>query len=306
LSDPTNVSANYYAGYCFYLAGAKPDAIKSFWRLAKAFPSRKEGIQARQYLVKIDPDFAKNDSSESKTSQVDGTQTTSSAKSSNVSKTASGTEHQATAREVVDSLVEVKRSIGKLANVSPAFIDTVKDVLVAVPLPILSFIKLKGGSVVVTPSVVEHDMRIQNTTPRGWTENFDWKSSPALTQGTQVVISQFRLDSQTNEYVDTTREIGVLRHELGQALDHCMGEFTQSADFKQAYYADAAAVPEEYKQKLNYFLQKSTSGPSETFAELFCFRSGGETDAPRKESCSLVHTYFPLCEKQMEKRLKQL
>ena len=45
LVDPSNVAANYYAGYCFYTAGRRDEAIKSFWRLARAYPTRREGYR---------------------------------------------------------------------------------------------------------------------------------------------------------------------------------------------------------------------------------------------------------------------
>jgi len=178
--------------------------------------------------------------------------------------------------------------------------------LVAIPVPILLFWKNGGGSVLVSPSVVEHDMRIQNTAPRGWGDDFDWKASPALTSGGQVVISSNRFDSKSGEYIDTTPELGVVRHEAGHAIDYLMNNFTETDEFKHAYLLDSAQVPDEFRKRLDYFLQKASSGPQETFAELFCYRLGGETDSHRKETCELVHKYFPLSEKELEKRLSKL
>ncbi|MBU6454026.1 MAG: hypothetical protein KGS72_19760 [Cyanobacteria bacterium REEB67] len=287
LANPSNVSATYYAGYSFYLAGRKAEAIKSFWRLANAYPTRREGIQARDFLKRLDPDFAKNDGAAAQPAAA---------------VTASAPAKKVTARAVVDALVQVKPGTGKLANCTPEFVAKIKEMLVAMPLPILKFWLAQGGSVLIAPSVVEHDMRIQNTMPRGWGDGYDWKNSPALTHGTQVVIGQYRLDSRTNEYVDTSEEIGVIRHEAGHAIDHCLGDYTESGDFKHAYLLDVAKVPDEYRQRLDYFLQKADSGPSETFAELFCFHMGGET-ANRVEICELAHKYFPLADKEVQKQL---
>ena len=194
---------------------------------------------------------------------------------------------------------------GKLANVSPEFVAAVKEMLVTVPLPILIYFRDHGGSIVVAPAVVENDYRLQNTVPRGWDGDHDWKNSPALTHGKQVQIGQFRLDPRTGEYVDTTAELGVVRHELGHAVDHCLGYYSSSEEFKHPYLLDVGKVPAEYSGKLDYFLQKAGSGPSETFAELFCHYVGGET-ANRVETCELTHKYFPSADKAMQAKLNTL
>lgn len=311
LSEPTNVSANYYAGYCFYLAGRRNEAITSFWRLARAFPTRREGIQALAYLRQIDADFAKHYASKSLSvagNQVQGSLSRDSTGGESTQSQANSerTVPKLSAKAIVDRLVEVKPSAGKNPNVSPSFTRLVKDLVVAMPLPVLRLLLDQGARIVVVSSAVEHDMRIQNTAPRGWDSSFSWKESPALTQGSKVVMSQFRADSRSGEAISTTEEIGVLRHETGHAVDYCLGQFSDTPEFKHAYALESARVPDEHKQRLDYFLQKSSTGPSETFAELFCYSTGGETDAGRKESCELVHKYFPQCELLMTKRLAAL
>ena len=106
--------------------------------------------------------------------------------------------------------------------------------------------------------------------------------------------------------MDTTGELGVVRHETGHALDDCLGWFSNTEEFKHPYLLDLAQVPAEQSGKLHYFLQKAERGPTETFAELFCYKMGGQIDRGRKEVGELVHRYFPLSEKAMEKRLADL
>jgi tetratricopeptide (TPR) repeat protein len=301
IADPTNVSANYYAGYCFYLAGKRNEAVRSFWRLARAFPSRKEGLQAREYLKKIDPDFAKNSSGAVFSANSGTHQTTSVSTIGDVAQSRA----KPSARSLVNNLVSVKRSAGKNANVSNEYVEKIKELLVTMPLSVLLLMRDKGGSVMIVSSVVEHDMRIQNTVPRGWDADFNWKDSPALTHGKQVVVSQYRNDPRTGEVIETSREIGVVRHEFGHAIDHCLNDFTESAEFKHAHYLDAAKVPDEYRAKLDYYLQRDRGGPSETFAELYCYSQGGETDK-RQEACELVKKYFLLCDAEMQKQLAKL
>lgn len=285
VNDPNNEIANYYAGYCFYLAGRPAQAIASLRRLCRRQSGSKEAAQAQALLRRIDPDFGKE---------------VPPAASSPVEKV-----RPATARELVAAMIKIQPGTGRLPDVSNAFVEKVKEMLVTVPLPILLLLRREGAQVVVGPSVVEHDQRIQNTAPRGWSGDYNWKQSPALTHGRKVFMAQYRLDGRTGEYVDTSPEVGVVRHELGHALDHCLGDYTETDAFKHAYLLDAAKVPDEYQEKLHYFLQKADSGPSETFAELFCYRVGGETDS-RQEKCELVHKYFPNARAEMVKMLNGL
>lgn len=288
MNDPNNEIANYYAGYCFYLAGRPAQAIVSLRRLCRRQSASKESSQARALLRQIDPDFGKE--APAATASV----------APPVEKV-----RPATARELVTAMIKIQPGTGKLPNVTNAFVEKVKEMLVTVPVPVLLFLQKEGAQVVVGPSVVEHDQRIQNTAPRGWSGDYNWKQSPALTHGRKVFMAQYRLDGRTGDYVDTSPEVGVVRHELGHALDHCLGDYTETDAFKHAYLLDAAKVPDEYQDKLHYFLQKADSGPSETFAELFCYRVGGETDN-RQEKCELVHKYFPNARSEMVKMLSGL
>ena len=58
IASPSNAAANYYAGYCFYLAGKRAESCSSFWRLVKNNPSSKEAADARTLLQKLDPNYA--------------------------------------------------------------------------------------------------------------------------------------------------------------------------------------------------------------------------------------------------------
>lgn len=124
LSEPTNVSANYYAGYCFYLAGRRSEAISSFWRLARAFPTRREGIQALAYLKQIDGDFAKHYASTSLSVAGNQVQGSLSRASAGVSASQSQSNNEKlvpklSAKEIVERLVEVKPSAGKKSQCFP-------------------------------------------------------------------------------------------------------------------------------------------------------------------------------------------
>jgi hypothetical protein len=294
--DPNNASAAYYAAYCLYLAGKREDAVNSFWQLVDKLPSRKESMMARQVLQQIDPAYAKHSAGSALTSSSQSTK--------------GGISHAAvpkaeTVQDLINGLVQVTPPQGKLPPVTPSFVQSIKQMLTDVPIPVLRLLRSREGHICVLPSVVEKDFRIQNTTPRGWDDSASWKDSPAMCSGQDVVVSQYRYDGRTGDYAENTNDLGVVRHELGHAVDYCLEYVSTTEDFKHAYYLDAAKVPEESRTKLDYFLQRGTAGPSEVFAELCCYMFGGETGG-RKESCELVRKYFQLSESELEKRLKEL
>ena len=292
--EPKNATAGYYAAYSFYLAGKREQSVTIFWQLVNTLPDRKESGMARELLKRIDPDYAKH----SANSTADA--------SPQPAKTSFPQRRIETAQELVDALVTVEPPKGKVPAVTPSFTRSIKEMLVAIPLPVLRILNNEDGHIRIMPSVVEMDYRIQNTTPHGWNDSASWKDSPALCHGKSVVISQYRNDQRTGEYVQTTNELGVVRHELGHAIDNCMDSFSQTESFKHAYYLDAANVPQELRTKLDYFLQSGWSGPSEVFAELCCHKFGGETDRGRIELCELVKRNFPLTDQELEKRLNEL
>jgi tetratricopeptide (TPR) repeat protein len=296
-ADPNNVSACYYAGYCYYLSGKREQAIDTFWKLVRAFPSRKEAVSALDMLKRIDSEYSKHATealSSSQSADANGGHAAARPAAENIS-----------AEALVAGLIQVKRSTGKLPNVSSGFVDQIKTMLTSLPKPILLLLRNGGCHVCISPSVVESDYRIQNTTPRGWSES-SWKNSPAMFDGQDVVISENQADMRTGEYVSTANETGVVRHETGHAVDHCFRYFSKTEEFKHAYFMDRGAIPEAVRTKLEYFLQSDEAGPSEVFAELCCYKFGGETDDYRKELCELVHKYFPLCSQAQDKRLKQI
>ena len=293
LASPSNVAANYYAGYSFYLAGKRTESCRSFWRLLKTNPASKEAANATAMLKQLDPNYEKTVADQSN----------SAAAASLVSSVKPRA--KPTAQAILSAIIQVKPPKGKLAAVSPIFVDKIKEMCASAPLAVLIFLKEKGASIVIAPSIVENDMRLQNTVPRGWSDDHNWKNSPALTHGTQVQVGQFRMDARTGEYIDTTPEVGVVRHELGHALDHCLNGFTDTDEFRHPYLLDLAKVPPEHAAKLEYVMQKAGSGPSECFAELFCYNIGGETDN-RQEFCDLTHKYFPGAEKAMLKKMGEL
>ncbi|MCA9802743.1 MAG: hypothetical protein KC777_12300 [Cyanobacteria bacterium HKST-UBA02] len=292
-ADDSNPKAAYFAGYCAYLSGRRPESCRILWQLVDRHGDSPEAGAARKMLSQTDPAGAYR--------KARGASPVVS-KTSVSSSTAQSSE---TPKQLVDAIVTVHKPTGKFPAVTPTFVASIKDMLMALPESVLRTLRDKRGKVSIRPSVIEMDYRIQNTRPRGWTDGSSWANSPALTQGREVVVSQYRLDDSGNP-INTDSEIGVVRHEVGHALDYCLGSVSETEKFKHAYLLDAAKVPGDLRGRLDYYLQKSDAGPSEVFAELFNARFGGYTDRGRAGSSALVDSNFPLCKKIVDECLAKM
>lgn len=291
VAEPKNPKPIYYAGYCLYMSGRKEDAIKTFWILVDTIPNSAEAGLARDFLKRID----KNYNNHTKIAVLK-----SDAKSGSPVKT-----DLQSADFYIAKLIKVHPPRGKYPAVKMSYTNEIKRLLKDLPVPVLKALADNRAKISILPSIVERDFRMQNTVPRGWEEGTSWQNSTAFCQGTEVVISEYRIDQSTGEPVETTDEVGVIRHEVGHALDHCL-DISDSEEFKHAYRLEAARVPQEMRRKLDYYLQSGDGGPSETFAELFNDKFGGYTDSGRGNIASQVKNYFPNCKKILEQKLKAL
>lgn len=290
-AEPKNPKPIYYSGYCLYMSGRKEDAVKTFWHLVDTIPNSTEAGLAREFLKRID----RNYNNHSKIAVL---------KSDNKAGAITKSELQS-ADFYIGKLIVVHPPRGKYPPVSMSYTNEIRRLLKGLPVTVLKALTDNKAKISILPSIVERDFRMQNTVPRGWDEGTSWQNSTAFCQGTEVVISQYRIDRRTGDPVETTDEVGVIRHEVGHALDHCL-DISDSEEFKHAYRLEAARVPQEMRRKLDYYLQSGDGGPSETFAELFNDKYGGYTDSGRGNIASQVKTYFPNCNKILEQKLKAL
>jgi hypothetical protein len=69
---------------------------------------------------------------------------------------------------------------------------------------------------------------------------------------------------------------GVLRHELGHALDHCLGNMSQTRRMRSAYARGAEfAADLDAAGELGYYLHEGVEGRREAFAEAVAVALGG-------------------------------
>jgi hypothetical protein len=93
----------------------------------------------------------------------------------------------------------------------------------------------------------------------------------------RIVLAETYEDYETGLSVVCTDLAGVLRHEVGHALDRALGGTSASHDFRAAYLIGRLRVEEwNLRDQLEYFLNETVdAGAEETFAELVAIVTGG-------------------------------
>jgi len=298
-STPNSPVAYSYAANCYYVLGERKEAINLYWYVVKNFPNAKEAYTYRAFLKQIDANYAKNSNSRDNT-EVPKDMVA--AKTASASKAAPDHVEQST----IDSVIKVIKAEGGRPDVTASLIKQVKSVLAAYPAGLFDLMKQHNTKICLTPTMIDIEPGLQNTQPRGYEDGTSYKNCPGCYEYPKIIICEYTLKGANDEDWEAASDpVGTLRHELGHAFDSYVGEVSQTEQFKHAYYLDSGAITdEETKTQIAYFLQKDTGGPSETFAELFCYKYGGS--AVRKEHCTLVHSSFPRCAAILQKLIDGL
>lgn len=293
--DNNNPSAYYYLANCAYALGKRPEAIELYWGIVHKFGTTREAYYSRDFLKRIDPSYGKH-----------STSLPASPGPSTQSKSAATDNSSATTdkEKLIKDLLVVVRSQGNRPDVSQDLIGRVKQTLATYPAELLELLEARDIKIHLTPTTIDEDPRMQNTTPRGYEEGTSYKNCPGFFDGEKIVVCEYALrGSDDSAWEHTEDPLGTLRHELGHAFDRCLGHVSASEEFKHAYYLDVGHIDEEVKPRIAYFLQQSRNGPAETFAELMCYHFGGRTAHWQQARCQLVHSSFTEAASVAEQKL---
>ncbi len=146
---------------------------------------------------------------------------------------------------------------------------------------------------------------IRDNHPRGWPEWMTWENVDGVNlPGERRLVFPEKMRNRDGDEISCTRVAGVIRHEVGHAFDMVMrGKYrfySSSPAFQNAYRWDVRRMSLRTREELSYYLQKSTAGRQETFAEAFAIALGGGSDANKQTEFKQA---FRLVLKQVDKAI---
>lgn len=179
----------------------------------------------------------------------------------------------------------LKRCWREEPNLSVDFLNDARAARDSIPPQLWEKFAARGWTVHLTDLVVNAAPFLRGRQPRGWPADMTWENADAvhLPQHRMVVIASHRLN-RDGRRVAARRVGGVLRHELGHALDIAfnagVGRLSDSVAFRDSYAKDLAVL--EASDSLAYYVRNGRSGATETFAELLADWYGGGSDVGRQ------------------------
>jgi tetratricopeptide (TPR) repeat protein len=290
--DPNNVTAIYYCANSFLGAGQQKDAVKLYQFIIQSHAESGEATQSRSVLkaLKIDTGAATSPAAVAATSTVAKREAP------------SGPLSEAQKKVVIAEIVKVVRATKDRPEVSKSVIGEVQDALGQYPESLLVLLHKHGMHVRITPTMIDNDPELEHTQPRGYEDGATFRNCPGMFNGSDIILPEYMYQGDSDQITNNPGAIGTLRHELGHAIDRYMGNITGREDFRHQYYLDLGRIDDDVKAKLGYFVQKDRGGPSETFAELMCYKYGGRSGY-QKERNEQVHSSFKLTSAYIDKML---
>ncbi len=176
--------------------------------------------------------------------------------------------------------------IREYSSVSDSFRAELRRGESSIPTAIWLVLRRRGWRVGAAEFVVDAAPTLKFEHPRGWPRGTTWEQTDAvhLPNRRLLVVAEKRR-TQKGKVVPGRRPGGVLRHEIGHAVDQAMsapGFCSSSGAFRRAYQADVRKLSNSDAAALRYYLQRSAAGRQEAFAEAFGILLGGGSDTPHR------------------------
>lgn len=180
----------------------------------------------------------------------------------------------------------------ELFGASPAFQDKAIQYVEQIPLADRKLLAQDHIGCAVASTVLQVAPELKGVTPRGWPPGTTYASDEGVFMSERNLV----IIAESTDKGKSPRMPAAVRHELGHAVDKALYDlspmiqrevavdaphmFTSTAEFAQAYDADAANLyknrPDEAtKTQIAYLLQPNFAGAQETFAEVYAGINGG-------------------------------
>jgi hypothetical protein len=188
------------------------------------------------------------------------------------------------------------------AQMSPDFARRVNDEVARLPESIKTLLAKSGVRIVPSETIVEELPELKGEHPRGWPPDTTWDAVDGVHDPGKKLVVIAEKTKIGNDWVDSKDTEGLVRHEVGHAVDAALGDYSSSQEFIEAYNADVAVLPNPAPEELKYFLQDGEAGREETFAEAMAIVLGG----PSRPKLSVLETHFPRTMALVRKKVSEL
>jgi len=275
-----------YEAHCQYYLGHKEAAVQNYKLVQSHYPASAEGKEAARYLAAIDPhgqilkaSIGGHGGSSSPYSQTQSSSIMSSAFSNRI---------------------EVVRPIVGHLEVAQLTVDTIKGELSKLPPGVQNLLISRGIKICLTTTLIDKFPALAFREGRGY-DGYTYKSCPGMFSNDIVYICERTVNEVSNE-VEAPIPLGKVSetfyHEIGHAIDGCLGCCSASAEYRHAYYLDLARMPADAAGRLSYYIQKSLPGQQESCGEItaVCLNDS-QSDA------SDIKQYFPMTVALIQKKL---
>lgn len=267
-ANPTNKVAYCYLANSYFALGNYDQAKKLAEYVVVNFTMTPESASCGELIARIQEKMEK--------AQKSGRKGSESQAASGMQKASSSHGGTIGGAFNIDSFIYTVRGNVDTGDVSPEFLQKVKAVVSSVPQNVLARLQHSGCKVCVTPRMADKLPGFSHQRPRGWDEDKSGKHVDGLFNG-EVIICEHSISYKDDfEYVKNERYAGVLRHEMGHAVDWYYGRLSTTEELKHSYLLELARVDVDAREReIAYYAQKSDAGRSECFAELFGAMVGG-------------------------------
>lgn len=281
-----------YVAHSYYGNGNRNQAIDTYKKICENFAGGREAAQAAQCLQRLGIG-APGGATGARTGKSGGL---SQAPSAPPVKAAEGT----AIKDIKERLEIVRPRVGH-PDVTPAAIATMRKALDGITPFARQVLNEYQIKVVLTPTLIDKRPELAYQEGEGY-DGASYKSCPGMYQSGVIYICESTVDEDTDEVKSPFSAADLTEtfyHEMGHALDACLEQYSESDEYRHAYYLDIARVPDATAHRIKYFLQKSTTGQNESCAELTRLLMGvpGRNDED-------IRTSFPLTAAVVKKKLK--
>lgn len=256
-----------YIAHSYLAMGNRQEAVQTYQKIAASFPTSQEAQVARTYLQKLG---------------APGGAPATAAQSREEDRAAANTGSD------IKNRIEVVRPVVGHPEVSEQMIQSIKRCVAGLPKGIRKILNRGQIKIILTPTLIDKEPSLGYREGRGYEGN-TYKSCPGMFRRDSIYICERTVNESTDE-VQSARPIneieGTFYHEVGHALDACLEQYSESDEYRHAYYLDIARVPDDVAHRIRYYLQKSIAGQHEACAELTRILLGNEDSksAAMKES----------------------